>query len=320
MSLKYKNNKNEEIEIKKVDAGDDFVLPFKIDRLPIRGRLVRLGTAAHEIIQKHDYPPAIGELLGQSLALTSALASTLKYEGIFTLQSKTDGVVKMLVSDLTSEGHLRGYCSFDPGAVEAAESGPKNLIGGGYLAFTVDHGRDNEERYQGIVELKDNNLIDSVQNYLSQSEQLSAHLKAAALQVKGLSGIPHWRAGAIIVNRLPLEEWDENLSEEQLDDGWNRIQFLLNTCTSAELTDPILSPEELLFRLFHEDGVRVFRPQKLAARCRCSRPRIHGVLQGLSKDDLQDMVVDGKITVTCQFCNHSEIFTLKDLEPSPAQG
>lgn len=312
----------EEITFASLKANDDYILPFKIEALQIRGRLVRLGSVADTIIHKHAYPQPISELLGESLALTATLAGALKYEGVFTLQTKTDGAVKFLVSDLTSQGHMRGYCEFNQDALqqmiaEKDVSLPR-LMGSGYLSFTVDQG-ENIERYQGIVELTGRKLVDCVHHYFEQSEQLQAGLKVGAGEVPKLGASrKHWRAGAIMLQRLPLEGGAKlQLDAEEQDDGWRRLMYLLGTCTTEELIDPYLTPQQLLLRLFHEDGVRVYREMPLVHQCRCSRSRIYNVLQSLSDEDLQDMQIDGKIIVTCQFCNSQYSFTPEEARVPP---
>lgn len=312
-----------EITLSGIQNKDDFILPFQIESLQIRGRLIRLSTVADTIINKHNYPAPIAEILGESLAVTAALAHTLKYDGIFTLQTKTDGAVKFLVTDITNQGHLRGYCEYDKDAVDviAAASDANDmslprLMGHGHLAFTVDQ-FDAADRYQGIVELTGRKLVDCVHHYFQQSEQLQAALKVASCAVPTPLGRKHWRSGAIMLQRLPLEGGAKlSLDIEEQEDGWRRLMYLLGTCTAAELTDPLLTAGELLYRLFHEDGVRIFKETPLIHKCRCSRERVYNVLTGIPQEELQDMQIDGKIVVTCQFCNSQQIFTIPDIYPA----
>ncbi|TAH36222.1 MAG: molecular chaperone Hsp33 [Alphaproteobacteria bacterium] len=298
---------------------DDFILPFQIESLQIRGRLIRLSTVADTIIHKHEYPPPIAQIVGESLAITACLANMLKFDGIFTLQTKTDGAVRFLVADMTSEGHLRGYCHYNSEEMEKVIAANNKdlslprLMGTGYLAFTVDQG-DKADPYQGIVELTGNKLVDCVHHYFQQSEQLEAAIKVATGELPSLAGRNHWRAGAIMLQRIPLEGGSSiTLDAEEQEDGWRRLMYLLGTCTDEELTDPYLTAQQLLFRLFHEDGVRVFKPTPLVHKCRCNRERVENVLLRLTAEDLQEMQIDGKIVVTCQFCNSKEIFTWEEI-------
>ncbi len=315
----------EEITLSSIPSIDDFILPFQIESLQIRGRLVRLSTVADTIIHKHEYPPPIAQIVGESLAITTALANMLKFDGIFTLQTKTDGAVRFLVSDMTSEGHLRGYCHYNENEIQKligenpGDLSLPRLMGSGYLAFTVDQG-DKADPYQGIVELQGNKLVDCVHHYFQQSEQLQAAIKIAASEVKSLGGRNHWRAGAIMLQRIPLEGGNTiQLDAEEQEDGWRRLMYLLGTCTDQELVDPYLTAQQLLYRLFHEDGVRVFRPTALVHKCRCSRERVENVLRRMDAEDLQDMQIDGKIVVSCQFCNSKEIFLWDDVRENNAR-
>ena len=294
-----------EIRLKK-EIPDDLVQPFQVEGLNVRGRLVRLGPAVDTIVRQHAYPGPIGGLLAESLALAATLARALKYDGVFSLQTKGDGPLHLLVADVTSGGDLRGYAQFDEGRLAAL--GPRRedhrfrrLMGKGYLAFTVDQGQ-RTDRYQGIVDLNGADLVECAQHYFRQSEQLKTGFRLAAGQSKPLKIYIDelgWRAGGLMVQRMPGPEDD---------DDWRRALALIESCTAVELLDPMLDPLDLLYRLFHEDGVRVFRPQPLRARCRCSRERAESVLRLLPDVDLDEMVVDGKVIVTCQFCNSSHVF------------
>ena len=288
---------------------DDLVRPFEIDPFHLRGRLVRLGPVLDRIIGQHDYPPAVGALLGEALALAVALASTLKYDGVFTLQTKGDGPIRLLVADVTTKGAVRGYAQYDAGklaqaTMTGAVSVPR-LLGAGYLAFTVDQGEETE-RYQGIVALEGATLAECIHHYFRQSEQIAAGIKVAV--DRGSDGA--WRAGSLLIQKLPDGERAEFLgTREEREDGWRRALILMGSVTSAELTDPALSPEDLLYRLFHEDGVRVFRTHGVRAECRCSRARIDRILRSLPVAERQGLgQADGSMTVTCEFCSASYRF------------
>ena len=293
-------------------AGADFIRPFQIEALGIRGRAVRLSRAVDEIVHKHAYPAPVARLLVEMLTIAAALASALKYEGVFTLQTKSEGAVRLMVVDVTSEGAMRGYAQFDAAAVAAlpADASLPRLLGGGYLAFTVDQGEDTD-RYQGIVELIGADLVECVQHYFQQSEQLKAGFKLAAVQQGG-----HWHSGVIMLQRLPRE--DQSTAVEIDDDAWRRAVTLLASCTSKELLDEGLPIDDLLYRLFHEDGVRVFNGQTPRAQCRCSKERVSSVLRSLPRSELAELETDGALEVTCEFCNSTYRFTLADLDHDQA--
>jgi molecular chaperone Hsp33 len=297
-------------------SGADYIRPFQIEGLGIRGRAVRLAAVTDEIIHKHAYPAPVAHLLAQMLAVSAALAAALKYEGVFTLQTKSDGAVKLMVVDVTSAGAMRGYAQFDAEAVAAlpADASLPRLLGGGYLAFTVDQGEDTD-RYQGIVELIGADLVECVQHYFQQSEQLKAGFKLAAAAAPGAQEGGHWRAGVIMLQRLPTGE--NPVAAEAADESWRHAMTLLASCTSKELVDPDLPIDDLLYRLFHEDGVRVFKGHTPHAQCRCSKKRVESVLRSLPQDELKELEVDGALEVTCEFCNSKYRFTLADLAEKP---
>jgi molecular chaperone Hsp33 len=285
---------------------DDLVQPFQVDPFGLRGRLVRLGPLLDEILTRHAYPEPVAAMLGEAIALAAALAGALKYAGVFTLQTKGDGPIGMLVADIASDGAVRGYAQFDAAKLDKAMAGGDvagsvpRLMGAGYLAFTVDQG-EHTDRYQGIVELQGASLADCAHHYFRQSEQVEAGIKVAVARIRGGDGTVRWRGGSLMIQRLPPE--GETLRREAAEEGWRRAVILMSSSTSAELVAAELTPEQLLFRLFHEDGVRVYRRHPLLARCRCSRQRVETVLRMLPADELAEMKVDGRVTVTCQFCS-----------------
>lgn len=289
---------------------DDIVQPFQIDPFRLRGRLVRLGPTLDRILTRHDYPAPVATLLGEAIALAISLSGALKYEGVFTLQTKGDGPIRLLVADVTTAGAVRGYAQFDADKLaqlgsDAGLSVPR-LLGAGYLALTVDQG-EHTERYQGIVALEGATLAECVHHYFRQSEQVEAGIKVAVGQRRDPDGHLRWRGGTLMIERLPKDSGADAAREAE-DEGWRRAMVLMATGTSEELLDPDLTPEALLFRLFHEDGVRAYRPHALAAQCRCSRERVERMLTALPSHDLVDLAVDGKLVVTCEFCNAAYSF------------
>jgi molecular chaperone Hsp33 len=299
---------------------DNLVMPFAIKPLGVRGRIVRLGTVVNDILGRHDYPPPVSALLAEAVALSAMLGASLKFEGKFILQTSTDGPVDMLVADFASPGKVRGYARFHREEVAKLDPPtPARLLGKGHLAMTVDQGVDMD-RYQGIVPLEGASLSDAAHTYFAQSEQIPTRLRLSAgpLIVRGAS--PSWRAGAIMVQHLPRhggsqiemtsgdapEGSQEPFSEN---DDWVKARLLLDTVEDHELLDPTLTPEELLYRLYHEDGVTVYPPVALDRHCTCSRDRIGDVLKRFSPEDRADMIDSGVITVTCEFCSTTYRFT-----------
>ncbi len=296
---------------------DDLVQPFRVDPFALRGRLVRLGPTVDRILSQHDYPEPVAAVLGEAITLAVVLAGALKYDGIFTLQTKSDGPVKLVVADVSTTGAVRGYAQFDrerlaQAAVAGHDGSPSvpQLMGAGYIAFTVDQGEDTE-RYQAIVELVGTTLAECAQHYFRQSEQIQAGIKLSVARA-GEGGA--WRAGGLMLQRVPPEGGYTVIADD-VEDAWRRAMVLMSSATADELVDPELSPHRLLFRLFHEDGVRVFDTHPLEARCRCSRERILGILRSFPKEDVAEMREEKTTTVTCEFCNTRYDFTPDDLAP-----
>ena len=298
---------------------DDLIQPFQLEVSSLRGRLVRLGPVLDKILNAHDYPNSVARLVTETITLSLVLSSMLKYEGIFTLQSSSDGPVSMLVTDVTTKGHVRACASFDKDRIQ--DTAEKDLLGKGHLAFTVDQGM-HTERYQGIVSIENGSLEESIQHYFSQSEQIGTGLRMA-VQAPEEGAKTGWRAGAIMLQHLP--EHGEHLDHKQrkdisfkedstdMEEDWRRANILLDTCTAEEFLAPALDGNELLVRLFHEEGVRVYTPTHVIKKCRCSRERIEGILKTLSEEELQESAEKSKIEICCEFCNEQYLFKLDDI-------
>lgn len=310
---------------------DDAVLPYEVDALDVRGRLVRLGPALDEILTKHDYPAPVGKLLGEAIVLTTLLGSALKFEGRFILQAQTDGPVSFLVVDYQAPDRLRAYARYDAARLgEAKDSGTHSgmhsgaLLGHGHLAMTIDQGPDMS-RYQGLVALDGGSLEDAAHEYFMRSEQIPTRVRlAVGEEWRSNDGGKHrWRAGGMLMQFLPkaperarqadLHPGDapEGVEAHSVaeDDAWVEARSLIETVEDVELIDPELSGERLLYRLFHERGVRVFNPLLLKAQCSCSRDAVASMLKSFSPDDRAAMVKDDKVVVTCEFCSSVYDFT-----------
>ena len=277
----------------------DLLRPFQIERSHLRGRFVRLGETVDFVLRAHDYPPPVSRLLGELLVLAGALAGGLKFEGSFSLQIRGDGPVGLLVADCTNDGRMRGYAGFDAGGVAALGGDrPMALLGKGVLALTIDQRAVGGDLSQGIVDLSGDTLAACMLGYFERSEQVRTGIRMA---VGRDAMTDRWQAGAIIVQALPSTDPRKEIETEE---DWRRAMVLLGSATDAELLDPGLRPDDLLFRLFHEDGVRVFHALALRPGCGCDEHRVVTMLQSFPLDDLEAMRQDdGSITVTCQFCS-----------------
>ncbi len=304
-------------------AGDDHVVPFQVGDLDTRGRVVQMGPELDAILSRHAYPQPVSRLLAEVVVLVALLGTSLKFNGKFIVQTKTDGPVDMLVADLTVPGSLRAYARFDETrldvAVAAGETKPEQLLGNGVLALTIDQGPQTQ-RYQGIVALDGASLEDIARTYFRQSEQIPTDVRLAAGQQVLPGGNEIWRAGGIVaqflpdapermrMGDLPGGDGDEIDPEAAIDDAWQEARLLVGTVEDLELLDPTVGSERLLNRLFHEHGVRVYEGVELKDDCSCSRKKIETVLTSLSDDERAESVEEGQIKVRCEFCSTEYAF------------
>ena len=312
---------------------DDVAIPFAVEPLDVRGRVVRLGPSVDSILSRHGYPAPVARLLGEAVALTVLLGSSLKMKGRFQLQTRTDGAVDMLVVDFDAPDRVRAFARFDADLLAQAEArggaSPSVLLGSGHLAFTIEQGEELS-RYQGVVALAGQGLEEAAHEYFRQSEQIPTLVRlAVAESVTG--GGSSWRAGGLMVQFLPeasdgrrppdLPPGDApagaQVHETPEDEAWAEARALAGTVEDHELVDPLLSSERLLYRLFHERGVTVFEPLAVREACRCSDLRIRDMLRQFTPQERRDMIGDdGRIGVTCEFCSTHRDFAPVEFEPS----
>ncbi len=314
-------------------APDDLVLPFQIEATGVRGRIARLGPLVEDVLTRHDYPEPVAKLLGETLALVALLGVALKFDGTLVLQTQSDGPVSLLVAHFTSPGGIRGFAQYNEAAIPSHDSGalsPATLLGKGHLALTIDPGGDMD-RYQGIVALDGQSLADAAHEYFRQSEQIATSIKLAVGSIV-TGGQRSWRAGGIMIQHLAVEggivderERQARLEARARDDlaaavgedaeeEWARAVALLETTEDHELLDPTLTPETLLYRLYHEDGVRTFDTHPVKRVCRCSIERSRDILESFADEDMSDMVEEGLLRVRCEFCSSEYAFDPDTLE------
>ncbi len=306
---------------------EDMLQPFMLHQSSMRGRMVRMCPLVDSILSRHDYPTPVKRLLGELLTLAAMLSANLPERGILTMQAKGDGPVSFLVADAVFGGGLRGYANLDEEGLQAVTAMEEeedalnltDLMGKGYLAITLDTGKG--EPYQGIVPLEGESLSEAVSHYFNQSQQLDVTFHLSIDQRHREDGTSRWAAGGIMLERIPEEGGtkpdkpaEAGTTDEEESGEWDYHSLLVDTATREELLDPHLAPSALLYRLFNEGGVWIHDPQPLQADCRCSREKITAVLGSMGEQDIEDMKVDGQITVTCQFCNKAEVFTEEDLK------
>jgi molecular chaperone Hsp33 len=293
---------------------DDLVAPFQIESQPVRGRIVRLGPAIDDILTRHNYPDAVANLVGEACALAALVGASLKFEGRLILQAQGDGPVSLVVADYDTSGDLRAYCRYNEDRVAEAcqgfsRPGARTLLGEGVFIMTLDQGPEME-RYQGVTPIEGETLALCAERYFAQSEQTPTRVLLATAQVRD-SGPDRWRAGGMIIQNIAGDA-----ARGATDEAWNTVQILFNTLGEDELVDPTIAPATLLFRLFHEEGVRLFKTSPMRSRCRCSREKIISVLGSFPSAERGDMLdVEGNFEVTCEYCSR-----VYKIEPEALEG
>ncbi len=289
-------------------SADDIILPFQIAESAVRGRVVRLGGAVDEILSAHKFPDPLSELLGEAVCLVAMMGASLKFDGKLIFQAQGDGPVSMIVADYSAHGALRATAK---SRTENLPRGAKALLGKGSVALTIDQGPDMD-RYQGVTPIEGESLADAASAYFAQSEQIPTIVKLAVGRLALPGEGERWRAGGLMAQFVPHEGGERGeavrLSGEDRE-NWERACAFIQTIQPDELLDPFINAETLLYRLFHEDGVRIFEPAPLRADCACNEGKIAAVLSRYNSEDLSEMVVNDAITVSCEFCRKAYRFT-----------
>ena len=298
----------------------DVCVPFHIHGGAFAGRLVRLNGVLQNILSRHNYPENVSSALAETTALAVLLANALKYKGLFTLQIQGNGPVSVLVADVTSEGKVRACAKFDEEKLKNAKELRKtedeieevpHLIGGGYMAFTIDQGPETE-LYQGVVDLQGKNLTELALRYFKQSEQIDTILRLFVKRPAGES--KSWQSAGILLQKVPLKGGKEfSTDEDALHEAWNEAGIFINSLADDEVFNAELSPAEILNRLFHSSNLVVSKEKSYEFGCRCSRDKLFSTLSGFGKSEIEEMAEDGKITATCSFCSEKYVFDKDEL-------
>ncbi len=302
-------------------AWDDTVLPFQLDRTGTRGRVARLDGVLQEVLSQHDYPPAIEALIAETTLLTALIGQTIKLRWKLSLQVRGDGPARMIASDYygpSEDGkpaRIRAYASFDRDRLDP-KADPFSLIGNGYFAILIDQG-EGMVPYQGITPIAGGSLAACAETYFAQSEQLPTRFALSYGRSQQPGETLHWRAGGIMLQQMPEASPEvqgggsgeggllqaEDILDEDTQEAWSHVNVLLDTAEDIELVGPSVQPTDLLVRLFHQDGPRVFQPQIVKFGCTCSAERVREALSIYSAKDIGHMTTDaGIVTADCQFC------------------
>jgi len=294
----------------------DLVTVFQLDGQPVRGRAVKLGPAIDKALNPGGnarYPDSIARLLGEAMMTGAIVAQSLKFDGRLVVQchGTNEGAVSLLMADCTTAGNIRGYARWDAEKLKEIELDSKNpgadvLLGGGTFSMTIDQGPDMDQ-YQGIAAIEGESLSSCAEHYFNQSEQIPTRIHLACGQSIDASGT-HWSGGGIMIQKIADDEARTDASPP-----WETAQQLFATLTDAELIDPDVSTETLLYRLFNEFGVRVVETHDVNATCRCSRERLLDTLKSFDEDALNDMADDGVISANCEFCATDYKFSIAEI-------
>lgn len=294
-------------------ATDDIVTVFQLDGKPVRGRAVRMGATLTEALGAR-YPDIVARLLGEAMLISAIVAQSLKFDGRLVIQchGTNDGAVSLLMSDCTTDGHVRGYARWNEDKLKEIRLDNRNpgaeaLLGGGTFSMTIDQGPDMDQ-YQGLAAIEGARLSDCAEHYFRQSEQIPTEIRLVCGQLQEPGKDPVWRGGGLMIQKIA-----EDALRGDTDEAWDTARALFQTVSDAELLDPDLTQNELLYRLFHEDGVRVVETSAIAAKCKCSRERLENTLRSFEKRALEDMAENGVIDANCEFCDTTYSFPLAEL-------
>lgn len=294
----------------------DKCIYFNLDNNAFRGRILRLGNTLSEVFSRCEYPDNVGMAVAECCALGAMFASLLKYDGLFTLQIQGDGPISVLVTDVTSSGKIRSCAKYDLEAMQKAQALRKTQgqleeapfwLGKGVLIFTVDQG-DETKLYQGVVDLQGKTLADCAMRYFKNSEQIDTYLRLFKRKTK-----TGWETAGVLIQKMPTHGGKNAANDENVNEQWNENKILLDSLKNEEIFSNSLTEEEILFRLFHEHEVRVIKENEYFFGCRCSREKLLNTLSTMSRQDIEDMVEDGKITATCGFCSEKYYFEKGEL-------
>ncbi len=303
-------------------AWDDTVLPFQLDNADIRGRVARLDGVLDRVLAQHDYPPLIEALVAEMCLLTALIGQTIKLRWKLSLQVRGDGPARLIATDYYGPGEdgsparIRAYASYDAERLDLLAV-PFSQIGKGYFAILIDQGEGNTP-YQGITPIAGDSLSVCAETYFAQSEQLPTRFSLTFGRSQMAGAGERWRAGGVMLQTMPKAspfvaseggtgEGGLLKAADILDategENWNRANILLDTVEEIELIGPTVQPTDLLVRLFHQEGPRVFDAQPVVFGCSCSDDKVRQSLSIYSAKDIATMTTDaGTVTADCQFC------------------
>ncbi len=314
-------------------AWDDTVLPFQLDNSDIRGRVARLDGVLDSVLRQHNYPPVIEALVAEAAVLTALIGQSVKLRWKLSLQIRGKGPARLIATDYygpSEEGEparIRAYASYDAERLDL-DAAPFSQIGEGYFAVMIDQGQDMTP-YQGFTPIAGGSLSDCAQTYFAQSEQIPTRFALTFGRSQMPGDAARWRAGGVMLQHMPavggsvaaeqgsgegglLDHTDILAGAEA--ENWTRANALLDTVEEIELIGPSVAPTDLLVRLFHEEGPRVFDAQTMKFGCSCGPEKVVQAMSIYSAKDIAHMTTaEGVVTADCQFCGKHYEFDPKTL-------
>ena len=276
------------------------LLPFSLNSADVKGRVIKLDDQLDVILTQHQYPESVAKILGELLMVASLIGSQFKDEVTLTIQLQIKENNQYIVADYQAPGMIRGYAKFDQ---ISSNKSYEDIISDSLLVVTVD--RKNNQRYQGVVEIKDKDIAKAMEEYFYQSEQINTSIKLKIGRLFQPAKGESWCGGGIIIQKLP-SKFEE--------DSWKEANLYFSTIRDDELLDPSLSLEKLLYSVYNEMDVVVYDDLPILHKCRCSRERVEQVIESLGCEQALSLIIDDKVSVDCQFCNKSQDFSHEEIE------
>lgn len=292
-------------------ADDNIVAAFQIEDRPVRGRIARLGSTLDLIVGAHDHPRPVARLVAEAAILAVLVGDTLKFDGRLIVQASGNGPIRFVVAEWVKGAGVRAMAQLIPGETIAEDATLTDMLGEGSFAMTIDPG-EGKERYQGLVPLEGDSLSDCAEAYFKQSEQVPTMIRIAAGEILSGDAPSSWRGSGAIIQAIAPDDTRGDVAED-----WDHVRALFGTIAPDELIDPAISAGDLLYRLFHEDGVRMFPETPIARYCPCTRDKLVSVLASFDAAEIGD---DDPVSMTCEYCNKLFEFPLADIEAVRERG
>lgn len=306
-------------------SDDDSVTVFQLEDRPVRGRVVRLGSAIDDILSAHRPPKSVSRLIGEAVLLAILIGDSLKFDGKLIIQAsgpgaqgrqvEGTGAVAFVVAEYVPGKGVRAYAKYDEDRVATLEKvrghtiGAEMLLGAGVFVMTIDPG-EGMERYQGVTKLSGESLAQSAEHYFAQSEQVPTRVKLAVGEQMLDGGRSVWRAGGALIQQIAGDD-----TRGDTDGDFDHARALFETLGDDELVDPGITSGRLLYRLFHEDGVRLETQRAVASYCGCNAERLTELLSTFPSEDLEHMSrADGTISMTCEYCKREWVISAVEID------